>query len=237
MTLVLAHRGARRVAPENTLEAFRQARALGADGVELDVHATADGVLLVDHDGAPDGVGPIAAATFAAARAARPDIPALDEVLDECAGMLVNVEVKNLPNDPGYDPEHGMVDVLAALLEVRSTDNVLVSSFNLDTLDAFHARLASVPTGYLVMGVPSLAEAVELAAARGHQAVHPFVGMVLAEDPSDAVRAAHDAGVACNVWTVNEPDQMRALAAAGAHSIITDLPDLARSVLDSAPGS
>jgi len=241
MTLVLAHRGARRVAPENTLAAFRAAADLGADGVELDVHATADGVLMVDHDGAPPGVGALGATTFPTVRAALPDIPTLDEALDTCRGMLVNVEVKNLPTDPGYDPTHAMVGLLAALLEARTADGhddqVIVSSFNLETIDAFRARLPTVPTGFLVFGFPAFADAVRLASERGHAAVHPSVDMVLHPDAGAAVASARDVGIDCNVWTVNDADQMRALAAAGVHSIITDLPDLGRSVVDSAPGS
>src|SRR3954451_12355655 len=94
---VLAHRGAARVAPENTLEAFEAAGALGADGVELDVHRTADGALVVHHNADARGLGVLAERPAAEIRAARPEIPTLEEALDACAGMLVNIEVKNLP--------------------------------------------------------------------------------------------------------------------------------------------
>lgn len=238
MALVLAHRGARRQAPENTLAAFRRARELGADGVELDVHATADRVLVVDHDGAPDGVGPIAAVELATLRAARPDLPTLEEALDECAGMLVNVEVKNLPHDPGWDPDHQMLEPLLALLAGRRhRDRVIVSSFNLETIDHLHALAPALATGYLVLAQPTFDHAVALAAERGHAAVHPFVDVLLAGDVAASVTRAHGAGLAVNVWTVNDQDAMRTLDAAGVDAVITDVPDEARAVIRSGPRS
>src|SRR4051812_22847046 len=96
-TLVLGHRGASRDAVENTLGAFAEARNQAADGVELDVHRTVDGQLVVHHDAAVDGFGILAEHDFAEIRAALPQVPTLDEVFDVCAGMLVNVEVKNSP--------------------------------------------------------------------------------------------------------------------------------------------
>ena len=81
--LVLGHRGASAVAPENTVAAFAKARELGADGVELDVRRTADGVLVVHHD--PDDRRRrrlVASSRSPSVRAARPDVPTLDEALD-----------------------------------------------------------------------------------------------------------------------------------------------------------
>src|SRR6476646_4681753 len=98
--LVLAHRGANRLAPENTVPAMALAVERGADGVELDVHRAADGSLVVRHDA--DAVGG----------------PTLAEVLDVCRGRLVNVEIK--------DP-HATDDVVA-LLAARGDDRVLVTA-------------------------------------------------------------------------------------------------------------
>src|SRR5215203_4377279 len=92
--LVLAHRGANRVAPENTVAAMQEAVDRGADGVELDVHRSADGVLVVHHD-AETPAGRLADLTTAALRDVVPDAPMLSEVLDVCRGRLVNVEVKD----------------------------------------------------------------------------------------------------------------------------------------------
>ena len=104
MTLVLAHRGARRQAPENTIPAFARAMELGADGVELDVHRTRDDALVVRHDAdGPPGVW--AELTLDAIRTAVPEVPVLAEVLDVCAGTLVNIEIENSPRDLDWDPD------------------------------------------------------------------------------------------------------------------------------------
>ncbi|MFN8025509.1 MAG: glycerophosphodiester phosphodiesterase family protein [Acidimicrobiia bacterium] len=98
MTLVLAHRGSRLREPENTVSAFARAMSEGADGVELDVHRTADGELVVCHDAAsPAGV--VSDMTLAEVQRAFPLVPTLAAALDACAGGLVNVEIKNLPGD------------------------------------------------------------------------------------------------------------------------------------------
>src|SRR5258708_12273995 len=98
--LVLGHRGASAVAPENTVAAFTRARELGADGVELDVRRSADGVLVVHHDPEVRGVGLIASLSFAELRAARPELATLEEALAACRGLVVNAEVKSLPWEP-----------------------------------------------------------------------------------------------------------------------------------------
>src|SRR4051812_31066766 len=102
--LVLGHRGSPRRARENTLEGFAVAREDGADGVELDVHRTRDGALVVHHDADIEGFGVIAEHLTADVRAAHPWVPTLSEVLDECRGLLVNVEIKNQPSDADFDP-------------------------------------------------------------------------------------------------------------------------------------
>ena len=118
MTLVLAHRGARRQAPENTIPAFARAMELGADGVELDVHRTLDGALVVRHDAdGPPGVW--AELTLDAIRAAEPEVPVLAEVLDVCAGKLVNIEIKNSPRDLDWDPTARVADLVVECLASR----------------------------------------------------------------------------------------------------------------------
>src|ERR1700687_3544713 len=107
--LVLAHRGACRRAPENTLDAFRVARDLGADGVELDVRRTRDGVLVLSHDPVIDGFGLLVEHPFERRRARVPSVPTLEEAFDALAGMLVNVEIKCFPIEPDADPERLVV--------------------------------------------------------------------------------------------------------------------------------
>src|ERR1035437_1002918 len=125
-TGVWAHRGARRQAPENTVAAFRLARTLGADGAELDARRSADDVVIVHHDPTGRGVGILAASPLATLRAALSELATLDEALDASAGGLVNVELKNLPGEPDYDPEDRLAALVAATLERRGhRDDVL----------------------------------------------------------------------------------------------------------------
>src|SRR5262245_4636703 len=146
--LVLAHRGANRVEPENTVAAMATALRLGADGVELDVHRSADGVLVVRHDAAtPEG--PLGVLTADQIRTLLPDVPPLAEVLDVCRGTLVNVEVK--------DPDPRAADALVALLFERAAsragDDVVVSSFDLPTIDRVRAAEPDLPVGALSFGL------------------------------------------------------------------------------------
>jgi glycerophosphoryl diester phosphodiesterase len=229
---VLAHRGATAVAPENTLQAFVAASALGADGVELDVHRTADGGLVVHHDADAAGVGVLAERTQAEVRAARPEIPTLDEALDACTGMLVNVEVKNLPGDADYDPAEGVAKGVVELLSrLGRHDDVLVSSFNLASVDRVRELDPSIPTGFLMLVGMDPVDAADVAHEHGHDAVHPDVRALVDGAAIATVTRAHELGMTVNVWTVNDEDEMRRLAAAGVDAVITDVPDVARRVL------
>jgi glycerophosphoryl diester phosphodiesterase len=227
--LVLAHRGANREYPENTLPAFRRAVELGADGVELDVHRTRDDGLVVRHD-ADGPAGLLPELTLAEVATHLPEVPSLAAVLDACAGRLVNVEIKNLPHQAGFDPDRRVADLVAALLLARGGDDqVLVSSFDLATVDRMHEIAPAVPTGWLVVGTDPL-DALRVAHDHGHQALHPDVWSLGRRVTEEVVVAAHDRGVAVNVWTVNEPADVRRLKQAGVDAVITDVPGLALAV-------
>jgi glycerophosphoryl diester phosphodiesterase len=233
---VLAHRGARTAAPENTLEAFRVALEQRADGVELDVHRTLDGIVVVHHDADAAGIGVLADAPFAAVRRARPDIPTLDEALDACAGSLVNVEIKNLPGDADYDERERVADLVVALLASRDgRDDVLVSSFNLPTVDRVKALADGVRTAFLVMHGVDPIDVLGLTADRGHVALHPFRAMLAGDAAASVVEHAHDLGLAINAWTVNEPAEIEHLRSLGVDAVITDVPGVAREIIDAAP--
>jgi glycerophosphoryl diester phosphodiesterase len=126
VTAIFAHRGCRGVpgTRENTVEAFAAARRVGADGVELDVRATADGALAVHHDRHVPGVGDV---TNVSAAELPGDVPLLGAALQGCAGLRVNVEIKGGP------PE---ADLVARLLLGRRDGtgahpaDVFVSSFD-----------------------------------------------------------------------------------------------------------
>jgi glycerophosphoryl diester phosphodiesterase len=230
--LVLAHRGARQEAPENTLEAFNLALAQGSDGVELDVHRTVDGGLVVHHDADASGVGVLAARTLADIRSARPDIPTLDEALDLCVGSLVNVEIKNLPGDADYDPVDGTADLVVACVERRgSRDDVLVSSFNLATINRVRALSPTLATGLLTMLGFDPVDALDVCVANGHGALHPFVAMLVDGMAERVTGRAHELGLRVNVWTVNDDDEIQRLARAHVDSIMTDVPAAALRAL------
>jgi glycerophosphoryl diester phosphodiesterase len=213
---VLAHRGANRVEPENTVAAMAAAVRLGADGVELDVHRSADGTLLVRHDAATSA-GPLGVLTLEQVRTVLPDVPTLAEVLDACRGTLVNVEVK----DPDPRATEALVALLAERAVAQDPDDVVVSSFDLATIDRIHAAAPELPVGALSFGAEPDAM-LATAVARGYAAVHPDVWTLLAHDVGAFVTRAHGEGVRVNVWTVNEVDQMVALRDVGADAAMTD---------------
>lgn len=223
--LVIAHRGASGAKPENTLEAFAEAARLGADMVELDVRRTADGALVVHHDAAMPGLGTIVELK----KADLPEsVPTLAEALDACAGMGVNIEIKNSPIDPDYDEGDAVAGAVAGLVIARRRqDSVIVSSFNLASVDAVRAASPRVPTALLT--VPALDQqwAIDIAAERGHAAWHPHHTSVTAE----LAAAAHAAGLKVNTWTVDDPATMRELAAMGVDGIVTNLPDVGVATL------
>ncbi|HEX6312033.1 MAG TPA: glycerophosphodiester phosphodiesterase [Acidimicrobiia bacterium] len=230
--LILAHRGACRAAPENTVAAFREAAAQGADGVELDVHRSADGELVVHLDAEVPGIGVLGEHPAADIRAALPSVPTLAEALDACEGMLVNVEVKNLPGDADYDPDDRVAAAVVGLLHARGgRDDVLVSSFNLASIDRVRELDGGLPTAFLTLVGFDPLDAVAVVADRGHAALHPDVRSLVGPVAGATAERAHAAGVAVNAWTVNLPEEVRRLAAAGVDAVITDVPDLARAAL------
>src|SRR3954470_17909692 len=103
--LIVGHRGSPRSERENTVAGFAAARAEGADGVELDVHLTTDGELAVYHDAEIEGFGVLAEHSWAEIENRFPWLPTLTAVLDECTGMLVNIEIKNSPPDADFDAD------------------------------------------------------------------------------------------------------------------------------------
>jgi len=218
--LVLAHRGASAAAAENTPEAFALADRMGADGVELDVRRTASGRLLVAHDPVPEPLGHVQAAgpaTFA-------------EVLDACGDrMLVNVEIKNSTDEPGYDATMAMVAPVIDELRRRgpgATDRWLISSFSWSTVAACREYAPEIATGCLTSG-PVDEPTIERLAAAGHLALHPEE--VLVDEALVARCRRH--GLALNTWTCNDPARLIELAELGVDGVCTDVPDVALEVL------
>lgn len=228
---MLAHRGASRQAPENTIEAFARARELGADGVELDVRRTRDGVLVITHDPEVAGAGLLIERTFAELRASAPTVPTLDEAFDALDGLVVNVEIKGFPTEPDADPERVVARGVVELVDRRAQhEHVIVSSFELDCVDAVRALDPRVTTAWLTMNLPT-ATSLPIAVERGHRWVHPDRETMRGAAADATMREAAHLGRSIDVWTVDDPDDMRALAAAGVDAIITNVPDVALAVL------
>ena len=222
VTQVIAHRGASRLAHENTTAAFRAAVALGAHGIELDARRTVDGVVVVHHDAVlPDGRVIVETPW----RDLPEHVPTLGDALDACAGAWVNIEIKNAPYEPDFDPgDRVAVEVLAHLAE-RGPGRWLLSSFRLETVDRCHLVAPDVPTAWLTLevGADTPADLVR----RGHTAVHPWEPTVTA----DVIARCHDAGLLVNGWTCNDPARFLELASWSIDGLCTDAPDVMLAAL------
>lgn len=226
--LVIAHRGASADFPENTLEAFAGAVAQRADGVELDVRRTADGLLALSHDDTlVDGT-----VVVDTAFAALPDhVTDLTHALDVCAPLnVVNIEIKNWPDDKDFDPSERLAADVVALLAARgeiADGRNLISCFHLPTVDRVHELAPGLATAWLLGLVEDPGALIDKAAEHGHVAVHPhhaFVNEAL-------ISRAHAAGVAVNTWTCDDPDRIRWLAELGVDAVVTNVPDIALAAL------
>ena len=223
--LVIAHRGASAVEVENSLAAFRTARSLGADAVELDVHATADGELFVHHDETLDGTHHIAHSTAAAARAVRlangEPLPTLAEALAACGPLGVFVEVKGLP--PGVDER-----LLATLDAGPNPRGYAIHSFDHRIVRRLADRRPSLPCGvlnvsYLVRPLAVLTDAHATALWQEHRLVD-----------RDLVTTVHGAGAVVYAWTVDAPERMGHLMALGVDGLCSNQPNVARRIVEEA---
>jgi glycerophosphoryl diester phosphodiesterase len=240
LPLIFAHRGARSVAPENTLPAFAAALDLGADGIELDVQCSADGVLVVMHNfsvdeitGAHGAVGSFTAAQLAALDAgshfspafAGVGVPTLDQVLDLVGDRcLINVEIKSA--DPEGGPE---VERLAATVAARRLyDQVIVSSFNPITLIKLRWVAPRIRLGLLYgQDLPGHLRRAWTSPILAPEALHPHHALI----DEEHMAWARGCGCQVNTWTVNEPAEARRLADLGVDTLISDVPDFIRAAL------
>ncbi len=227
---VQAHRGspdADAGIADNTLAAFARARRLGAQGVELDVRRTADGGLAVHHDPVIDGIGAIHELRVEELPS---HVPLLAAALEECRGMTVNVEVKNLPGDPGFDPAERCATAVGQQVAVSGqAATVVVSSFWPRSLEVLGKARPEIATGLLLSPSTGWEGMVAAASGLGCRAVHPHADLV----DFGLVDEAHRAGLAVAVWTVSERARLEAVGRAGVDTVITDDVPLALEVLAS----
>ena len=230
--LVVGHRGASGYAPENTFASFELALEQGADVVELDVHLSRDGTVVVIHDErlerTTDGRGLVQehslaelrrldAGTWFDPRFAGQRIPTLDEVLEWAAGRTpLAIEIKNGPLF--YE---GIEARIVELLERhRMRERALVISFDHHALGRLRALDPSVATGVLYFGRPL--DPVLLAGAVGAQVLEPHWSFVTAQD----VTLAHAAGLRVSAWATSDPRVLAGLVETGVDGIATDHPDV-----------
>lgn len=246
--VAIAHRGSRFLWPENTMEAFAGATAMGLTHLETDLQITGDGVVVCFHDATvdrtTDGAGPLAAMTFGelagldagfrhrgidgfAHRGLGIRVPTFEELVTSFPAVRLVVDLK----------ADGMARKLARIFEAHSLyDRVIVGSFSdrrLDEIREATANRVMTSTGSLATrrwllasrlgrGVPGSARALQVPRhSRGVRVVDDRL-----------VRVAHDSGLHVHVWTVNEPGEMRRLLDLGVDGLVTDRPDLLREVLE-----
>jgi len=254
---VLAHRGASADAPENTLEAFSLALDMGADILELDVHATSDGVPVVIHDDTIDrtseGTGRVAALTLAELRqydfgyafsrdggATHPyrgkgvRIPTLEEVLARLPRARVNAEIKQLA--PVIERQ-----VWEVVQRTHAEDRVLITA----TPEAMVRWLAvagertAVVTDTNEAGrfVGSVVAKLAVYRPAGDMVQLPLAwklgSTTIPLDTPEIVARAHSLGLRIDYWTIDDDTTMRRLFTLGADAVTTDHPDRAVKVLES----
>lgn len=221
--LRIAHRGAKGYAPENTIAAFQKALDLGADGIELDVHLSADGHVVVIHDHTldrtTDGTGEVASLTWDEIAKSRIDgihkVPSLEQVLDLVGpGFLLNIELK-VP-----DSGEAVLDILErCTAKGFSYDQFLISSFDWVALQDVRKRHPKIPLG--VLTETDLELAIAFAHSIHAESIHTYFHLLDAEK----VRRMQRNGYRVFAWTVNEPEDITRVKSYLADGIISDFPD------------
>lgn len=216
MTAVYAHRGASAEYPENTLAAFRRALELHTEGIELDVHLSADGVPVVIHDlnvdRTTDGFGLVSEMTFDELQSLDAGqgekIPALGQVLD-LVGDRPHVDIEVKANEAG--------EAVLRELQGRNT-RWLISSFDWDVLHYVRRQNADAVLWPLASAATD--EAINVARQLGA----PALAVLHKAIDQDIVEHLKEHGLDFWVWTVNDPEQARKYAEWGAIGICTDDP-------------
>lgn len=231
--LIIAHRGASDTAPENTAFAFEAAINAGADGIELDVQQTADGVLIVFHDlnmeritGLDKNVSDVTYEEIQSLDAGRwfaPEfsgagIMTFEEVLAFIDGRcFLNIELKNFSQK--LNGEKQAADLI---LKYNMEDKCCVTSFSYDTLKRIKKCSEDIHTGLIMSRASGYFYDLEAADA------FSIKSMFIKEQ---TIVNAHRCGKEVYAWTVNTSAEMKRLADIGADHIITDKPELAKEIL------
>jgi glycerophosphoryl diester phosphodiesterase len=229
--LVIAHRGASGSLPENTMAAYELAVTQDADMIEIDLHRTRDGTVVITHDELLEGLGgrgEIADARLEEVRSldagGGEPVPTLDEVLDRFGARIpFNLEIKCGTRGPYPGLE---AQALEAVERRGLLERTLFSSFH----DGVLARLRELSPRSRIAFLVSPRDAsrpLERARAVGAEALNPWRGLARA----DLVESAHAVGLAVNVFTVDEIDDMRRLLELGVDGLFTNHPARLRQLI------
>lgn len=228
--MVFAHRGGSTLGPENTIVAFDRGLAAGADGLELDVRLSRDTIAVVHHDALLDRTtaarGPLRHRT--AAELADVGVPTLREVLARYPRTPVIIELK----------EDGPALACAVVDDVRragAMDCVCLGSFSLSALRAARKAAPNIPTSGARFEVRMALYRSWCGISPGRVPYRAFQVPEISGDTrvvSPAfIKLAHTAGLVVQVWTVDEPDDIRRLLSWGVDGVISDRPDVAVEVV------
>jgi glycerophosphoryl diester phosphodiesterase len=198
----------------------------GADGCEVDVRRTADGILVCNHD---PHVGGRAIIQTPAAELVAAGVPLLCDVIAAAGTRRLVIEVKNSLDEPDFTVEAVAAKLLVDLLaELAPIGDVLISSFDTASLDV--ALSAGWPVGLLTRPGVSVADGLAYATAAGYQELHAHVSAIDAPSPNPG-SAVRDAGLRLVAWTVTSAEQVTSLLSRGVDAVIVDDPTLAAATL------
>lgn len=213
--ILLGHRGSPHRAKENTLESFRMALEAGLDGLELDLHRSRDGVLVVYHDFELKGQ-PIAGLDWPSLQQKAPWVPRLEQVFalaEEFPQAWLNLELKSLPG-----ASDGREALLAQHLQAwPGRQRAWISSFDPLALIRLHQLNVGVPLA-LLYSVPEMEALVPCLPVQG---VHPQATLLSRE----TVQRFRAQGLFVVAWTVNQAELARELLNWGVNGVIGDWPE------------
>ena len=241
--LILAHRGLPGIdRPENSLAAVAAAYLCGADGVEVDLRLTADGVLALSHDpdlgrltGSSLGIADAPwAALFEHAARRRVRLARAEEVLDLARGRRIVLEVKKPPPGRASDALIALAvgELVQSMPPAGAVPIVTISSFSpgiVRTVRTLLPRGGGIRTALLGSRKISASTLLQQAVEDDHDEMHPHISSLTTD--GWVVAAARACGVAVVPWTVNEHQDIRRLAVLGVDGFITDVPAEARATL------
>lgn len=237
MTEIFAHRGASGYEPENTMESFRLADRLGADGIEFDVHLTKDGIPVIIHDEKTDrtsnGSGYVKDMTLEELRKfnfhgkfpedKQYDIPTLEQVLEfaKDTELKINIELKtDVFEYPGIEEK-----VLKFVYDLGLQKKVILSSFNPDSVERVKKQYPEIVTA-LITEIPEEKD-TDTAGRIGATALHPSKKHF---DIKSLEKIYFESGLDLRVWTLNKEDEIQAFFDKGVTGIFTNYPDIALKI-------